>query len=761
MTQADLEVVYSSSGLAQMIAEQRQLNAQLQQLVQQSTAAARSVDNFGNEAKKTAKEAEFLGFKLSDITKLAGGLGLAFGVRELKDLAIGAVQSAINYETLNVQFEVFLGSAEKAKTTLADLNKFSIETPFTPDQVNAAGRSLLAFGFTTEQLLPTLKMVGDVSSAVGKDFNELATIYGKARTAGTLYAEDINQLTEAGIPIIEELSKVMGVQVDQVKKLGSEGKLHFADLETAFANMTGEGGRFSGMMDKMSQSTAGLMSTIEGKLQDELRAIGQAMLPVVRTVAEGFEPAFKAVKDVITEALGVLGPFYDAVGDLFTAFGFAKTEGNAFANIVKVIAGYFRLVWTPARLFWQIITKLVQGFTWLVGGVKAVIAPIGEVKSAFELALLPIRMVSEAWDYLFGKDKVEAAGLSAQSLTLWGGAVDMARKKMGATNEQIWEFTKAFDKSRLAGLSAKDAMDLVVGEFAKFIKSGKDASGTAAGLATNLGKITTATGPAAGSIAALESQLKSLNERFTATGSELERSQLRQKIDDLGISLKRLKEGADLTTLVPQQVTEQMTDFAAAAERSQRAVEGGLLPPDFVQEIDAKTKAITGLKIAMVDLSRTVGSQLKDAFLQFGIAASEAIGRAIAMGENVGDVFKKVLVDFLVNVPKLVGMALLNAAAGMIGQPAAIPIAAAGLALIGMSALLSGARDKKEMQKQNEVGGIASAPSPSNGRVAAPEGLAQAATAGQMVVLNLDIDGKKFAQATFGATADERRKRIF
>ena len=43
---------------------------------------------------------------------------------------------------------------------------------------------MIAFGFTTEQLIPTLKMVGDVSAAVGKDFNELAVIYGKARTAG-------------------------------------------------------------------------------------------------------------------------------------------------------------------------------------------------------------------------------------------------------------------------------------------------------------------------------------------------------------------------------------------------------------------------------------------------------------------------------------------------------------------------------------------------------------------------------------------------
>jgi len=193
-----------------------------------------------------------MGSAFGGIGKMIAGAGLAFGAAEVLNLGKSAAQSAIAYETLSVQFGVFLGSAEKATDVLGKLNKFSIETPFTPDQVNAAGRSLLAFGFTAEQLIPTMKMVGDVSAAVGKDFNELSTIYGKARTAGTLYAEDINQLTEAGIPIIEELSKVMGVQADEVKKLGSQGKLHFSDLEKAFANMTGEGGRFNGMMDKMS-----------------------------------------------------------------------------------------------------------------------------------------------------------------------------------------------------------------------------------------------------------------------------------------------------------------------------------------------------------------------------------------------------------------------------------------------------------------------------------------------------------------------------
>jgi tape measure domain-containing protein len=237
-------------------------------LIAEGNKAEKEMTDLGHASANAGQQMGGMSNAISGLGGMLASAGLAIGAAEILNLGKSAIQSAINYETLSVQFEVFLGSAEKATEVLAALNKFSIETPFTPDQVNASGRALLAFGFTTEQLIPTLKMVGDVSAAVGKDFNELAVIYGKARTAGTLYAEDINQLTEAGIPIMDELAKVLGVQADQVKKLGSEGKISFATLETAFGNMTGEGGRFNGMMDKMSQSTAGLLSTIEGKLQD-------------------------------------------------------------------------------------------------------------------------------------------------------------------------------------------------------------------------------------------------------------------------------------------------------------------------------------------------------------------------------------------------------------------------------------------------------------------------------------------------------------
>ena len=95
-------------------------------------------------------------------------------------------------------FEGFTGSAEKAKEVVDTLIATGQKNFIPTDDILQAGKSLLAFGESADNLEPVLSRIADVSAATGKDFNELVTIYGKARTAGVLYAEDINQLVHAG-----------------------------------------------------------------------------------------------------------------------------------------------------------------------------------------------------------------------------------------------------------------------------------------------------------------------------------------------------------------------------------------------------------------------------------------------------------------------------------------------------------------------------------------------------------------------------------
>jgi len=217
----------------------------------------------------------------------------------LKSIADQSIRLAINSEQTNVAFETFLGSAQKAAEVVAQLKQFSALTPFEPEQVLQAGKALLAFGVAAEDLEPTLKAVGDLSAGTGKDFNELAVIFGKAKTQGVLFAEDINQLTESGIPVIQEFAKQLGVSEGAVKKLASEGKISFSNLEQAFQDLTSEGGRFFDLTAKQSQTVGGRISTLVGNFNELLTVIGTALLPVIGGLVDTFGSFVGLARDLI------------------------------------------------------------------------------------------------------------------------------------------------------------------------------------------------------------------------------------------------------------------------------------------------------------------------------------------------------------------------------------------------------------------------------------------------------------------------------
>jgi tape measure domain-containing protein len=675
-----------------------------------------------------------MGSAFGGIGKMIAGAGLAFVAAEVLNLGKSAAQSAIAYETLSVQFGVFLGSAEKATDVLGKLNQFSIETPFTPDQVNAAGRSLLAFGFTAEQLIPTMKMVGDVSAAVGKDFNELSTIYGKARTAGTLYAEDINQLTEAGIPIIEELSKVMGVQADEVKNLGSQGKLHFADLEKAFANMTGEGGRFNGMMDKMSTSTAGLLSTIEGKLQDELRAIGLAMLPTIKTIAEGFEPAFKSLKEAFVAIFTPMMDAYKGFGDLISVFGFGGKEGNKFADIIGVVANVMKFISLRAMLVWKGVSFVIKGFAGAVSGIKDFVSNSPILMGAIDKLLIPFRMLGDAIGWVGDKLGIGGGGtITAMeqytaTMKYAGEEVLKLGQANGLTIPEIQGFTKQIDLSRYAGLSQAEATVRMAGDMRNYALVARATAAATGGVTDSVDKLSgamaKAAGPAAGSIDALNAKLSELKKAFTATGSELDRIKLGGQIEQVEFQLAKFGNVVDAIGPKVQEISGLMKDASELPMRSMDSLGAAFDPAAMTGELDATASKFKAFALTVADTFAGLKDGIKSMAIDMGYTISEAIGYAITAGGGFGDAIKAVLREMAVQIPKMAGMALLNAATFPGNSAIALPLTVAGAALLGLSGILSGVFKGADAKKQQEQQSIANNSGASSVPRAAQSGLA-------------------------------------
>jgi len=162
-------------------------------------------------------------------------------------------------ENQTMSFTVMMKSAEKAKAQMKDLYDFAVNSPLTFKETAGASKQLMAYGFASKELIPTMKMLGSVAIATGHKLDDISYVYGTLRSQGRAYSRDLMQFGMRGIPIYEELAKVMGVNASQIQKMASEGKIGFKEVEQAFRNMTTGSGRFSGII-------SGYMDTLTGKM---------------------------------------------------------------------------------------------------------------------------------------------------------------------------------------------------------------------------------------------------------------------------------------------------------------------------------------------------------------------------------------------------------------------------------------------------------------------------------------------------------------
>lgn len=229
------------------------------------------------DAQKSAQGASGgLGDVFGQFTK-AGLIGIA--IAKVAQFGAEAINLAEGYKKTEVAFDALLQGQAKGEDVIAQVNRFAAANGLLQENAQQAAKSLLAFGVPVDQIEGKLSQVADISAGTGKDFNELATIFGKAKVAGTLYAEDINQLVDAGVPIVGEFAKILGVSADQVKKLGSEGKIGFDVLQQAFTNLTSEGGKFNDLASKQAEIT-GSAARASSAWAETLRNIGNILLPL-------------------------------------------------------------------------------------------------------------------------------------------------------------------------------------------------------------------------------------------------------------------------------------------------------------------------------------------------------------------------------------------------------------------------------------------------------------------------------------------------
>lgn len=224
-----------------------------------------------------------VGMLNENLVTLGAGLLGGFGFAQFMNTII---HTRGQFQQTEMAFETMLGSAEKASALTNQLIDTAAKTPFDFGQVTGAAKQLLAYGTAANEVNDILKRLGDISAGVGSSMGELAYLYGTTMTQGRMYTMDLRQFMGRGIPMAEALAKVMDTTTAKVGKLVTDGKVGAEQVKAAIIEMTKEGSKFGGMMERQSASFTGRLSNIEDAISQMFNELGKKLEP---TIGKGLE----------------------------------------------------------------------------------------------------------------------------------------------------------------------------------------------------------------------------------------------------------------------------------------------------------------------------------------------------------------------------------------------------------------------------------------------------------------------------------------
>lgn len=415
--------------------------------------------------------------KLGSITKTGlkvtataiGAVSGAFGA---------AVLSGVKYNSQMEQyitsFGTMLGSAEEATKLVNNLKEMGAKTPFETSDLAKASQTLLAFGTSAEDLLPTLQMLGDVSQGNKERFDSLTLAFAQVGSAGKLSGQDLLQFVNAGFNPLNEISKMTGESMAELKERMSAGGVSAEEVAEAFKHATSEGGQFYQAMEAQSQTFNGQMSTLKdnamsfiGELtQGVTNTLKDSVLPTVNGWLEELQSAFTSngVEGVVTafgsilaDACTKLAQAAPGVVDLAVGFiqSFIKGIGDNAPQLIQaakqivgaLVDGLIKLlpseIQKPVKETVNILKRSFEsgGLRNAINTVSKILKDLGKVVTNLAKTILP--PLAKAVDFLGKNIKIilpliaeAVVGIKAfkivQSATKWFDAMKTAIAAAGA-----------------------------------------------------------------------------------------------------------------------------------------------------------------------------------------------------------------------------------------------------------------------------------------------------------------------------------------
>ena len=239
-----------------------------------------------------------LGGSLGSLKGLTVAAAAGFAAMKLKDYGQYALQTSAAFEQLAISFRVMTGSAQTGQELTDAIIELGAKTPMTAQQLSKAAQLLLSFGESAENIIPDLKLLGDITGGEINRFNMLALAFAQVGANGKLMGQDLLQMVNAGFNPLQIISQKTGRSMGELRKEMEEGRISFQMVAQAMQDAASEGGRYFGLMEQQSQSLNGRLSTLGDTWEQVAKDIGDIFAPTAKAATEVLISLGEEVKKV-------------------------------------------------------------------------------------------------------------------------------------------------------------------------------------------------------------------------------------------------------------------------------------------------------------------------------------------------------------------------------------------------------------------------------------------------------------------------------
>lgn len=333
--------------------------------------ASQSASKFASQTGKASSNLQSAkGYALS-VKGILGGIVVAQAFYTLLNIMEELVNKAITFsETMQdstVAFSyLFDDGTTSAEAFLNALKEIALNSPLETTDLTSAARKLMAMGFSADATVPSLQILTDTAavfsnsaSEMSEQIDSITLALGQMLASGTVSAQELRQLYNAGLPVYDLLADGLGITKEMAKNIG-DYDIDSASAVYAILQQLQE--KYAGAAAEMSTTFSGSMAVIKESL--------------TQILSYGWSDLF----DAITEKVSALAKYVRALVKITQAYGvgglFQALFPESSWSTIRNFIGGLQQIGQALKQMGQIVVSIFGEAIQIVVKVGSVVLPI-------------------------------------------------------------------------------------------------------------------------------------------------------------------------------------------------------------------------------------------------------------------------------------------------------------------------------------------------------------------------------------------------